>query len=141
MDKKDKFKDLMGPPEPQRQLRATFKRIDTRRGQLMEESLPVRNQDGTPRYGAGGTNNPKQTTKKKTVARKKPVAKKKAKTEAQKRYEAQMKARKERQSKKPLGTNTTLGKFGAKQNKIRKETGRKQIDMGKFYGNQKEKRS
>lgn len=139
MDKKDKFKDLMGPPKPQRQLRMITKRVP--RGTLTRERLPVRNLDGTPRYGAGGTDNPKQTTKKKIVARKKPVAKKKAKTEAQKRYEAQMKARKERQSKKPLGTNTTLGKFGAKQNKMRKETGRKQIDMGKFYGNEKEKKS
>lgn len=88
-----------------------------------------------PRYGAGGTQNPKQPAKKKTVVKKRPVAKKK--TEAQRRYEEQIKARKQRQKDAPLGTNTMLGRFGAKQDKMRRETGRKQINMDEFYGKNK----
>ena len=54
-----------------------------------------------PRYGAGGTNNPK--VQKKKPATKKPVAKKKPKSKAQRVYEEQIKARKRRQKKDPLG--------------------------------------
>lgn len=88
-----------------------------------------------PRYGSGGTDNPKQPAKKRTVVKKRPVAKKK--TEAQRRYEEQIKARKQRQKDAPLGTNTMLGRFGAKQDKMRRETGRKQINMDEFYGKNK----
>ena len=80
-------KGTMVPPKPEP------------RYQLMMKTMKV--EPSKPRYGAGGTDNPKQTAKKKTVAKKKPVAKKK--TEAQKRYEEQIKARRKRQKKDPLG--------------------------------------
>ena len=82
---------LMGPPkslmQPKKQLMVKHERISV--------------EPSKPRYGAGGTGNPK--VQKKKPATKKPVAKKKPKTQAQKLYEKQIKARKRRQKKDPLG--------------------------------------
>ena len=84
-------KEPMGPP----------KSLMQPRKQLMvkHEKIPV--EPSKPRYGAGGTNNPK--VQKKKPATKKPVAKKKPKTQAQRIYEQQVKARRRRQKKDPLG--------------------------------------
>lgn len=105
---------MMGPPkslmQPRQQLMVESSYRPMTRKEIMETAAKKSkslasvkaSKPSKPRYGAGGTNNPK--VQKKKPATKKPVAKKKPKTEAQKLYEKQIKARKRRQKKDPLGS-------------------------------------
>ena len=90
-------KEPMGPPKSLMQPRLEIRSKPMYDARVTKELVKPRK----PRYGAGGTNNPK--VQKKKPATKKPVAKKKPKTQAQRIYEEQVKARRRRQKKDPLG--------------------------------------
>lgn len=98
--KKNKFKELMGPPKS---LMPPTERLMSKPMYRMTEAYVKASKPSKPRYGAGGTDNPRKPRYGAGGTNNPKVKKKKPKSEAQKRYEAQMKARAERQKKDPLG--------------------------------------
>ena len=95
-------KQPMGPPRPKKRLlhKMTYEDKPVMQTEAIMSKSTASVKASKPRYGAGGTDNPK-VQKKKPATKK--VAKKKPKTEAQRIYEKQIKARKRRQKKDPLG--------------------------------------